>query len=84
MHFYGDYAHTELGRDLLVHHSGRDEADDLLFSRCQRLETGSYFANRFVLGAALTVAVERNLNRIEEILFPERLGEEFKAPAFMA
>ena len=57
--------------------SGRNEADDLLFSRCQRLETGSYFVNGLVLGAAFTVAFERNLNRIEEILIPERLGEEF-------
>src|SRR5579863_9006863 len=38
---------------------------------------GAHFEKRLVLGAAGAVALERDLNRIEEILVAERLGEKF-------
>src|SRR5271155_1749928 len=76
MHFHRDFAYAEFGRDLLVHQARRDEADDLLFTRGQRLEMRADCVNGLVLGAALAVALERDLHRIKEILIPERLGEE--------
>jgi hypothetical protein len=59
---------------LLVHQSRRDQAQYLLFARRQCFETCTRLQNRTCLDATVTIALERELNRIEKILFAEWFG----------
>ena len=77
MHLDGDFADAKLCRNLLVHQTRRDQADYLLFTGGQCFETNTSLQNCFFLDATVTIASERELNRIEKILFSEWFGQEF-------
>src|SRR6516162_9616913 len=72
-----DFADSKLSRNLLVHRTRRDQADYLLFTEGQRFETSTRLQHRSFLHATVTIASERELNRIEKFLFTEWFGQKF-------
>ena len=74
MHLGGDFGDSEFTGDLLVHQPRRDQAQYLLFTGRQCFETGTRLQNRTFLDATVTIALERELNRIEKILLAEWFG----------
>jgi DNA invertase Pin-like site-specific DNA recombinase len=61
----------KFARDLLVHQTRRDQAKYLLFTVGQCFEAGTRLENRALSDATVTIALERQLNRVEKILFAE-------------
>ena len=74
MHLGRNFGDSEFTGDLLVHQPRRDQAQYLLFTGRQRFETGARLQNRAFSGATVTIALERELNRIEKILFTKWFG----------
>src|ERR1051326_8987940 len=76
MHLHGDFADAELGSRLLVHPSRRHQRNDLPFARGERLEARAQIDNLLFTPAPFTVAVERDPDRIEQVLLANRLCQE--------
>ena len=74
MHLGSDFADPKFTSDLLVHQTRRDQAKYLLFTAGQCFETSTRLQYRTVLDATVTIALERELNRIDKILFAEWFG----------
>ena len=74
MNLHGNFAHSKLGRDLLVHQTRRDQTDHLLLTGGQRLEASPQIVNSLVLGAPAAIAFKRHLNGVQEVLVAKRLG----------
>ena len=74
MHLGSDFADPQFTRNLLVHQTRRDQPKSLLFTGGQCLETSARLQNRTFPDATVTIALERELNRIEKILIAEWFG----------
>jgi hypothetical protein len=84
MHLGRDFGDSEFTGDLLVHQTRRDQAQYLLFTAGQCLEMCTRLQYRTFSDATATIALERELNRIDKILFAEWFGQEFDRAPFMA
>ena len=71
MHLGSDFADPKFARNLLVHQTCRDQAKYLLLTVGQCFETSTCLENPTFSGATVTIALERELNRVEKILFAE-------------
>ena len=70
--------------DLFVQHAGDDQAHHLALPGCQRLETVTVSLQFLAFGAPGTFAVEGLIDRIEQRLVVERLGQHLHARLQMA
>src|SRR5208283_3676193 len=73
---YGDDAQPELGRDLLVHPSRHDELHDLPLALGKLVVTRHQRREARRVAAPCAIALDRRMDRIEQHLIVERLGEE--------
>src|SRR4029453_4776476 len=80
VHLYRDFGDTDFGCDLLVHESGSDQYDHLLFARREGIVAGSDARPRLVAVPPRPVAVEPELHGIEQLLVAKRLGEKLHRP----
>ncbi len=74
------FAQFELSGNLLVAATGDDERKDLSFARRQGLETFLQFGDKFGLSPTGAVALDPRLDRIEQFLLVQGLGQEFDGP----
>ena len=77
MHLDGDLADPKLSRNLLVHQSRCHQAEYLLFTGGQCIETSTRLQNCPFFYTSVTVALESELNRFEKVLFAEWFGQKF-------
>jgi hypothetical protein len=82
MNFDSDLADPQLETDLLVKQAGDNQAHHFPLAGRQRIETLAQFRNFPAVLARSAVALKGLLNRFQEILIAERLGEEFRRPGF--
>src|SRR5262245_19997295 len=76
MHLHGDIADADLGGGLLVHQAGADQLHDLLLTRTERVEAGTQVLGFPFVLAPSAIALDGHSDRVQEILLPDRLGEE--------
>jgi len=77
MNLYCVFGGSNLSRNLLVEPARDDHGDDFPLSRCQRFEALPQHCNfRFSLTSG-PIPLQRDLNRIQQILIAEWLSEEF-------
>src|SRR5207342_264573 len=81
MNFHRDLGHAHIGSNLLVHESGGDLRHDLLLARGQLLEQSFEFFPPLRFLAPFAVALERDGDRVEQILIAERLYQEIDGPS---
>src|SRR3984893_10508117 len=71
-----DFAHAEIGRNLLVHQTARDKCHHLLLARGQRLKPPAQLAHDGFAGPSSAVSLESEPYRIEQVLLAKGLGED--------
>jgi hypothetical protein len=76
MHFDSGFTSTEFRRYLLIKHSGNDEAHHFALPDAQCVVSLAQLSSVSLLFADNAISSERPLNRVEQILVPEWLGEE--------
>ena len=74
MHFYGDLASAQIGGNLFVGPTRDRERKHLSLTRCQRIEALPQDSDFRLLFEFDTVALQRNLDRIQELLITEWLS----------
>src|SRR2546428_11664523 len=76
MDLHGDFSGTEIRRYLFIEHPGNHKAHDLTLACGQRLVALSHLSNLSPLLARSPVAIQSLMDRIQQVLVPERLGKE--------
>src|ERR1022692_4773754 len=79
---HGDFAGPKLKGDLFVEHAGNNQTHDLTLTRGQRLIVLPQFGKLTLLMASDAIAIEGLLNRIQQILVNEWLGQELHGAGF--
>ena len=81
VHLDGDLTDAKVARDLLVEAPRYDTAHDFTLARGERFETFRQCAKLLFILPPLPVPSQAELNRIEQILISEWLGQEFNRPS---
>src|ERR1700674_2137747 len=76
MSFYSVFGGSNLSRNLFVEHAGDDHGDDFALSWRERFEALPQRCNFPFSVASRAIPFQCNVNRIQQILVAERLGEE--------
>jgi hypothetical protein len=84
MDLHRDFADAEIMGDLLAEAPPHDLDHDLALPRTQRLEALSERVQILVVLPPDTIASEAEMDRIDEVLITERLGQNSMAPPFIA
>ena len=77
MHLHRHLAQIELGRDLFVRTTGHDEREHFPLAHRQRGEARLQFGDGAVLLAPNAVALDCDLDRVEQLLLTQGLRQEF-------
>ena len=70
------FAGSNFGSDLLIEKAGNDQWQHLSFTRCEPFKTLPQFGKFGLVSASRRVALQRELNRVQQILISEWLGQE--------
>src|SRR3984957_6843026 len=76
MNLYSVFGDSNLSRSLFVGHAGDDHGDDFALSWRERCEAFPQRRNFHPSLASRAIPLQRDLNRIQQILVAERFGEE--------
>ncbi len=82
MDFHGDFAGPELKSYLLIEHARNDQCHDLPLARGHGFVTPSQFGKLALLLAHHPVAIQSLVDRIQQVLVAEGLGEELHCTGF--
>src|ERR1035437_8500167 len=82
MDLEGDFAGSELKRALLIEHARNYQSHDFALAWGERFVVLSQLAKFALLLTRHPIAIQSLMNRIQQILVPERLGQELHRPGF--
>src|SRR5271166_6717882 len=82
MDLHRHLAQLELTRDLFVWTAGDDERQDLLFARRQSIEALPQLGNKLGLLAPGAITLDPRLDRIEQLLLAQGLGQKLDGTGF--
>src|SRR5713226_5154110 len=82
MDLHGDFAGPELRSYLLIEHARNHQAHDLALACGQRLEALSQLGKLTLPLARHPVAIQSLVDRIQQVLVPEGLGQELHGTGF--
>src|SRR5580700_9090932 len=82
MDLYGDFAGSKFRGYLLVEHPGNHQAHDLALACGEQLVALSQLVKLSLPLARLPVAIQSLVDRIQQILIPEGLGQELHRAGF--
>src|ERR1017187_1619534 len=82
MDLHGDFAGSELKRNLLIEHARNYQSHDFALAWGERFVVLSQLAKFALLLTRCPIAIQSLMNRIQQILVPEWLGQELDRAGF--
>src|SRR5580658_5494999 len=82
MDLHGDFAGSELKRYLLIEHARNHQSHNFALAWGERFVVLSQLAKFALLLTRYPIAIQSLMNRIQQILFPEWLGQKLHRTRF--
>src|SRR5580692_7524895 len=82
MDLHGDLAGSEIKGYLLIEHARNHQTHDLALARSKRLVSFSQFSELTLLLARCPVALQSQMDSVQQFLVAERLGQELHRAGF--